>query len=330
MRVRPSEGPALSAALRSDDAPTSALDDDRGRLARAGGGRPDRDVVAKVSGTIVWVAALEAVSFIASVTKVRTSATAARTPAITVPRRSALPVTLVLSAGNACAQPQRVGNIHGPVARPWRHALSLLLTGSAGRDGCARIGLLVDRVADGRVDAVRGRVRRLDADVLDACVIRGLQRCRGRTAVAGGVVGGVRPRAPGSMRGRWPCGRVVAILELEVDGIAMASRIPMMMMTTRTSMSVKPSFAWSRYNGVRRGSPSLPRPLCAVAVERVDVGWHREPAGECVILELGELPCSCPMCTCDAKGAVPHPSRSGAVFVLRHVRGQSVERAGLL
>src|SRR4051794_12895727 len=35
-------------------------------------------------------------------------------------------------------------------------------------------------------------------------------------------------------------------LNLRYDGIAIASRIPMMMMTTRSSMSVKPSSAWSR------------------------------------------------------------------------------------
>jgi hypothetical protein len=58
----------------------------------------------RCSGMIVWVvAALEAVWFIASVTKPSARATAARTPAITIPRRWALPVTLVLSAGNACA-----------------------------------------------------------------------------------------------------------------------------------------------------------------------------------------------------------------------------------
>src|SRR4051794_2868848 len=44
----------------------------------------------------------------------------------------------------------------------------------------------------------------------------------------------------------WAAALFARSLNFRYDGIAIASRIPMMMMTTRSSMSVKPSSAWSR------------------------------------------------------------------------------------
>src|ERR1051326_698669 len=54
---------------------------------------------------------------------------------------------------------------------------------------------------------------------------------------------------PGIAARTFACAAVLLArsLNFRYDGIAIASRIPMMMMTTRSSMSVKPSFAWSRF-----------------------------------------------------------------------------------
>src|SRR3954453_6858530 len=98
---------------------------------------------------IVLGAACEADWFIASVTNPSASATAARAPAITIPRRWTDPVTLVLSADTT---PFLTPDARGPRCRGPRakQVKQCALRAGAGGDRRTRAGLLVDRRTDRR------------------------------------------------------------------------------------------------------------------------------------------------------------------------------------
>src|SRR5579884_2202146 len=138
------------------------------------------------SGTIVVAgAALDDGWFIPSEKNPRTSASTARPPAITIPRRCAEPL-IALSIGIDIRVLERRGPAWaGPrLSRPSRGSSEAPLAP-------LRAGLLPRRRADRGHDAVVRRGRREDGDVLDAGVVGGLEHRRGdaRVAVVVGVVG---------------------------------------------------------------------------------------------------------------------------------------------
>ncbi len=110
----------------------------------------------------------------------------------------------------------------------------------------ARAGVVPDRAAlpgreavagGGHVD--RGDVRRRPL----SSVLRAAGSCRRRCCS-----GRSTPRRTASPRGRPTCPAVscACLRKPRYDGTAIASRMPMMMMTTRSSMRVKPSLRASR------------------------------------------------------------------------------------
>src|SRR4051794_5344308 len=170
-------------------------------------------------------------------------------PAAARTRTWGLRLTVFLSAVQAG---RLTGKYEGRgLPRPSRQAVKSGLA-AADLDVGSRAGLVVEDRRRRRVhDAVRRRVGDRDLDVLDPGVVRALKLRQRRARVARGVVGVERLHsrhcsADVGLRS----GLVRPGAEAQVRGIAIASRIPRMMMTTNSSMRVKPSSRRSRFESL--------------------------------------------------------------------------------